>query len=48
VRNRAAEAGAPIGVTAADAFRLIVIDEDEDEEAGGMAAEAVPERGTLS
>ena len=29
VRERAAEAGTPIGAAAAEAFRLIVIDEDE-------------------
>jgi LmbE family N-acetylglucosaminyl deacetylase len=32
VRERAAEAGAAIGVTAAEAFRVIVIDEDEAED----------------
>ena len=46
VRTRAAEAGTPIGATAAEAFRLIVIDEDEAEE--GAAAEAVPERAAPS
>src|SRR5215207_6347043 len=44
VRTRAAEAGTPIGATAAEAFRLIVIDEDESEDEA--AAEAVPERAT--
>jgi LmbE family N-acetylglucosaminyl deacetylase len=40
VRERAAEAGTPIGAAAAEAFRLIVIDEDD------AAAEAAPERVT--
>jgi LmbE family N-acetylglucosaminyl deacetylase len=38
VTARAAEAGASIGSTAADAFRVIVIDDDEDEGPGGDAA----------
>ena len=40
VRERAAEAGAQIGVAAAEAFRVIVIDEDEAEDEA--AAEEVP------
>ncbi len=32
VRERAAETGAALGVAAADAFRVIVIDEDEEDE----------------
>lgn len=32
VRDRAAETGQPLGVAAADAFRVIVIDEDEEDE----------------
>jgi LmbE family N-acetylglucosaminyl deacetylase len=38
VRARAAEAGETIGVEAADAFRVIVIDDDEDEGPGGEAS----------
>ena len=41
VRERAAEAGAQIGVAAAEAFRVIVIDEDEAEDEA--AAEEVAE-----
>ena len=44
VRERAAEAGASIGATAAEAFRLIVIDPDEAEDEA--TAEADPERAT--
>ena len=46
VRTRAADAGTPIGATAAEAFRLIVIDEDEAEDEA--AAEAVAEQATPS
>ena len=34
IRSWAAEEGAPIGVAAAEALRLIVIDDDEDEGPG--------------
>jgi len=44
VRERAAEAGASIGATAAEAFRLIVIDPDEAEDEA--TAEADPEQAT--
>jgi LmbE family N-acetylglucosaminyl deacetylase len=39
IRKWAAEVGEPIGAAAGETFRLVVIDEDEDEGPSGDAAE---------
>jgi LmbE family N-acetylglucosaminyl deacetylase len=43
IREWAAEEGAAIGATAAEAFRLVVIDEDENADEGPTGHETVPE-----